>query len=236
MDNRLVIIKNSTSEGPGLLEELLIERKTAFSVIDLNRGDPIPQAGQCRAVAVLGGPDSANDENHKMKEELSFIRNVLEKNIPYLGICLGMQTLVKAAGGSVVKSHVKEAGFRDPGKNFFYVELTEVGVKDPLFQGLGKKLNVFHLHGETVNLSDGMSLLATGKFCRNQAVRVGENAYGLQCHFELTAKMFEDWISTDPDLCALDADELRRDYRYLEESYLKTGKTLLRNFLDIAKI
>ena len=48
-----------------------------------------------------------------MKNELVFIRKVLEAEIPYLGICLGLQTMVRAAGGKVVKSPV--TGNRLPG-------------------------------------------------------------------------------------------------------------------------
>ncbi|HLF34499.1 MAG TPA: type 1 glutamine amidotransferase [Cyclobacteriaceae bacterium] len=234
MNNNILIVKNSTTEGPGLLEVLLRERTTGYSMIDLDSGDKLPPLDNLKAIVVLGGPDSANDENEKMRGELEFIRKVLAAKIPYLGICLGLQTLVKAAGGKVIKSPVKEIGFRDPDNNLFAVDLTDEGRKDPLFGGLGNALKVFHLHGETIEPGEGMTLLASGKFCRNQVVRVGENAYGIQCHFELTEEMFEEWINTDPDLMQFDSEALKKDFKLMEKDYFKTGKRLLRNFLDIA--
>ncbi len=234
MRENLLIIKNSTSEGPGLLEVLLKERHISYSVIDLCRDYEIPSIEELKAVVILGGPDSANDDNKKMKDELQFIGKILDARIPYLGICLGLQTLVRAGGGRVIKSPVKEIGFRDPDNNLFSVALTGEGARDPLFKGLGRNLNVFHLHGETVEPAEGMVLLATGKFCHNQVVRAGINAYGIQCHFELTKEMFEDWISSDPDLLRLDSRYLKKDYQLLEQEYIKTGKTLLTNFLAIA--
>lgn len=234
MKKEILIIKNSTSEGPGLLEELLTERSIAYRLVDLDRGEPFPQVKDFGAVVVLGGPDSANDQNEKMTLELLRIRQILDAKIPYLGICLGLQTLVKAAGGKVVESPLKEVGFKGPDGMFFTIELTEQGKADPLFKGLESTLKVFHLHGETVELTDNMILLGKGKFCPSQAVKIGSNAYGLQCHFELTPDMFESWITGDADLLQLDTNILRGDFESVKSKYRDTGRKLLGNFLAIA--
>nr|WP_287222515.1 gamma-glutamyl-gamma-aminobutyrate hydrolase family protein [Prosthecochloris sp.] len=63
------------------------------------------------AVVTLGGPQSANDTDRAMRRELENLKAILDKKIPYLGICLGMQTLVKAAGGNVITCPIKETGF-----------------------------------------------------------------------------------------------------------------------------
>lgn len=234
MEKEILIVKNTTEEGPGLLEDLLIDRKISYRIVDLQKGEPFPSVENYKAVVVLGGPDSANDENQKMTTELQRISEVLEARIPYLGICLGLQTLVKAAGGKVIPSPVKEVGFRGPDGDYFTVELTPEGMHDRLFKGLGHSLRVFHLHGETVDLTAGMTLLGAGKFCRNQMVRIGDNAYGLQCHFELTELLFETWISEDPDLLQLNSNALRADLKAIKAAYTQTGRQLFINFLEIA--
>lgn len=175
-------------------------------------GQSFPPVANYAAVVVLGGPDSANDTNSKMQNELARISDTIRAQIPYLGICLGLQTLVKAAGGRVIRSPVKEVGFIDPECGNFTVTLTNAGKQDPLFEGIGRTFNVFQLHGETVELTDTMVLLAAGKFCRNQVVRVGTNGYGIQCHFELTPSLFENWIHEDTDLLQLSAEALRADF------------------------
>jgi len=230
----ILILKNETREGPGILGELINELRISNTVIDLHKGKVPANIENYGAVIVLGGPDSANDQTDKMTEELEFIRKILELGIPYLGICLGLQVMVKAAGGKVVKSPVKEVGFRDCNGDLFSVELTQEGRHDALFSGLENSFTVFHLHGETVELNNKMTLLGTGKHYRNQIVRVGENAYGIQCHFELTEEMFELWLKEDADLLALDPAALRRDLAELKEKYNSTGRKLFTSFLGIA--
>ena len=230
----ILIIKNITREDSGLLGEIIRELGIKNHVIDLSRGEKIRSVEKYAAVVVLGGPDSANNETPKMKSELAVIRKVLAEGIPYLGICLGFQVMVKAGGGQVVKSPVKETGFRDQEGHYYSIGLTESGRKDPLFDGMDDSFIVFHLHGETVIAEENMDLLAEGRSCRNQIVKSGPNAYGIQCHFELTPEMFTDWINEDPDLKELDADQLRADFRALGGKYSETGRQIFHNFLRIA--
>ncbi|HBE39778.1 MAG TPA: hypothetical protein DDW27_00965 [Bacteroidales bacterium] len=128
------------------------------------------------------------------------MRKALQAHIPYLGICLGLQTLVKAMGATIQKCHTNETGFRDPENKYFKVKLTSEGRKDRLFKNLPDYLTVFQLHDETVELSPQMILLATGEFCKNQIVKTGKTTYGIQSHFELTNDLLESWITEDSDL------------------------------------
>lgn len=227
-------MKNNTREGPGLLEDVIKERNINYSIVDLEQGQSFPSVEKYGAVVVLGGSESANDENEKMKNQLARIREALAARIPYLGVCLGLQTLIKAAGGNVIKSPVKEIGLYGPDGNNFMVQLTEAGKQDALFEDLGDSFDVIHLHGETVELSDEMTLLASGSFCRNQIVKVGPNAYGIQCHFELTAEKFETWLNEDPDLVKLDKKQLLDGFETIRDKYTRVGLRLFTNFLTIA--
>lgn len=235
MKKRLLIVKNIPREGAGLLEAILKERHIAFDTADLDTGDEFPDPSDYQGLIVLGGPDSANDQTPKMLKELERVKEALRLEIPYLGVCLGLQVLVKAAGGKVKKSTVKEIGFIDPDGHNFTVELTVAGRQDHLFKGLANTFRVFQLHGETVELADDMELLASGKFCQNQVVQVGKNAYGIQCHFELTPEMFERWINEDDDLKMMNKEELYKNFKIIERDYTEIGKKLLNNFLNIAE-
>jgi GMP synthase (glutamine-hydrolysing) len=232
--NEILIIKNITREDTGLMGDIIRENGIKHQVIDLSKGEAIGSVENYGAVVVLGGPDSANDETGKMKSELALIKKVLAAGIPYLGICLGMQTMARAAGGQVVKSPVNEIGFGDQEGNYYNVELTESGREDPLFDGMDGTFNVFQLHGETVILTEKMKLLAEGKWCLNQIIKAGRNAYGIQCHFELTREMLEAWIKEDPDLQKLDNEQLLADFLAVSKEYSETGRKIFQNFIRIA--
>ena len=234
MEKQLYIIKNAIGEGPGLLDPILRVRGIPYEVIDLDLGQALPDLDSVKALIVLGAPDSANDQSNKIINDVNFVRHTLEEGIPYLGICLGLQVMVKAMGGTIIKNPVKEVGFRGPDHELFKIELNEAGKADPLFSGLEQNLNVFQLHGETVEINASFELLATGKFCANQVVKYADNAYGIQPHFELTPEMFRDWCEHDTWLKELNAEELETDYNNLKQNYTNTGLTLFRNFLALA--
>jgi len=234
--SELLVVKNITREGPGLLHDVLSQAGITYDLIDLDQGEAFPDPRDYRAVVVLGGPDSANDSTSKMTTEINQIHLALESEIPYLGICLGLQTLVKAAGGTIVPAPEKEIGFKNPEGEQYVVELTPEGRKDPLLQGLPPILDLFQLHGETVELTETMRLLASSTACPNQIVRVQAKAYGIQSHFELTPEMLAVWASEDPDLTPLGAKTLQADFSSIQASYLRTGEILLTNFLRIAEL
>jgi GMP synthase-like glutamine amidotransferase len=237
MNSQLLIIKNITHEGPGLLEPLLHTHGISADVVDLSQGETFPDPQNYRAVVVLGGPQSANAATPAMQHQLKQIEQIVAEGIPYLGICLGMQLLVKAAGGMVLPCPQKETGFFDADGAPYAIELTNAGKNDPIFAGLDDTIHVFQLHGETVELApSGMELLATGAHCRHQAVKVGANAYGLQCHFELTRAMFADWQTIDYDLKQMDSTQFLADFEAFREAYSATGNQLLHNFLTIARL
>lgn len=230
-----LIVRNISHEGPGLLESVLMEHGIEPHCIDLSKGDAFPDPENLSALVVLGGPSSANDETRVMREQLRQIGKAINREIPYLGICLGMQTLVKAGGGRVMKCPLKEIGFTEPGGSAFRIDLTEAGLADPLFDGLGKSFPVFQLHGETVEpRQETTEILAKGNICPVQAVRTGRRAYGLQCHFELTPEMFTSLLELDEDLKRMDRSLLLRQFEELRDTYTATGIRLMRNFLRIA--
>jgi GMP synthase-like glutamine amidotransferase len=232
--SELLIVQNISREGPGLLDQVLKDAGIPYDLVNLDKGETFPDPRNYKAVVVLGGPDSANDQTEKMTAELAQIKVVLDNAIPYLGICLGLQTLVKAAGGNVVPGAEKEIGLVDAAGEPYAVNLTEAGEADPLFAGLSAKLDVFQLHGETVELTSEMILLATGVHCQNQIVRVAPRTYGIQSHFELTPEMLAVWAAQDPDLQPIGAEALASGFENIRESYTHIGQTLLTNFLRIA--
>uniref|UniRef100_Q3AS85 Glutamine amidotransferase, class I n=1 Tax=Chlorobium chlorochromatii (strain CaD3) TaxID=340177 RepID=Q3AS85_CHLCH len=236
-DPALLLIKNAPHEGAGLLENVLHERTISYHTVELTEGQAIPNPRNFSGVVVFGGPQSVNDATPSMQAELRALEQILADEIPYLGICLGMQALVNAAGGVVLPCPIREVGFYDNNSKPYTVTLTEAGKNDPLFANLDHTFRVFQLHGETVEMpASGVTLLGYGSQCPIQAVRAGDCAYGLQCHFELTSDMFAYWCQFDTDLKRMDQAMLQQHFAEIQQTYVATGKTLLTNFLTIAHL
>lgn len=232
---KVLIAKNISREVPGLIEEVLKEKNIEFDLIDLGKGDSFPDSTKYSAVFVLGGPDSANDKTPKMQNELKKIREILTAKIPYFGVCLGMQALVKAAGGEVYSNPVREIGCKDNAGIYYEVNLTKEGINDPIFRSIKSTFKIFQLHGETVGLKNGMKLLGIGKHCKNQIVRVSKNAYGIQGHLEVTDLMLKKWLAEDSMFDNHDKNSIMEDFKSIKNEYRNNGIKLINNFLDIAE-
>lgn len=233
MDADFLVIQNTSREGPGRIAGYLETRGISSLRIDAEAG-PLPDPRNFAAVLVLGGPASANYLDTWMLAELAFAETVLLHNIPVFGVCLGLQVLVKAGGGQVVRNHVKEIGFQDPAGEPYTIQLTPAGKSDPVCSGMPDNTRIFQLHGETVVPTASMTTLATGRYCEQQLVRVGERAWGIQGHFELTRELLVDWLAEDPDLMPLDASTELRRFAEVESQLAATCAGLFNNFLDLA--
>jgi len=183
--------------------------------VDLYRkgqADPIWAAAD--GLIFMGGPMSVNEGLPYLEAELAILRRSLDYDQPVLGVCLGSQLLARAAGARVYANGRKEIGWYD-------VTLTPAGEMDPLLGELNPRESVFHWHGETFDLPAGAEWLACSDACRNQAFRLGTNAYGLQFHLEVTPAMIEDWQRQDAncgDVRELDGPlDAHRDAAHLAE-------------------
>ena len=144
----ILFIQNIPIEGPETIGDFFAENGFESKIVDLQSAEQLPDSLEgIEAVVCFGGPMNVYEEDKYpfLRGEDGFIKKVLEKEVPFLGICLGSQLLAKAVGAEVVKSPQEERGF-------FNVFLTECGKKDPLFSGLKGTLGVFQWHGDMFNI------------------------------------------------------------------------------------
>ena len=232
---KILIVQNIARESLGLIEQVLDKRGCELDIVDVNEED-FPSPKNYGAVFVLGGPDSANDKTSKMLKELRKIKEILDAEIPYFGVCLGMQILVKAAGGEVYPNSVKEVGCKDDAGTYYEVYMTDKGNNDLIFEGIKSPFKIFHLHGETVRLSNGMELLGTGKHCKHQVIKIGKNAYGVQGHLEVTESMLNKWLEEDSMFDKYDKNAIMEDYKAAQKEYYTNGTRLINNFLNLVEM
>ena len=103
--------------------------------------------------------------------------NGIKGRLPLLGICYGAQYLAQHYGGTV-----ESAGSREYGR----AEL-ELMQRDPLFDGVPPKSQVWMSHGDTITaLPDKGTVLASTAHVANAAYRIyGEQTYAVQFHPEV---------------------------------------------------
>ena len=159
-------------------------------------------------LVILGGPIGACDEVAYpfLSQELQIIRERLQAGHPLMGICLGAQLIARALGSNVYPGPGKEIGFEP-------ITLTEEG-KDSCLSAFDKAA-VLHWHGDTFDLPDGATLLASTPLCRNQAYAYGANVIAFQFHPEGVATGFERWLighACELDHAGVDPVRLRNQF------------------------
>ena len=103
--NNGIIILDFGSQYNQLIARRIREHGVYSEVVPFNTSVEEIVAKNPAGIILSGGPSSVNAENaHLVEKEL------LEKNIPILGICYGMQLITHLLGGEVKKGEKGEYG------------------------------------------------------------------------------------------------------------------------------
>jgi GMP synthase-like glutamine amidotransferase len=184
----VLVLQHIACEPPGVYEDVLREHGASIQRVELDEGEPLPDWRRFDAIVAMGGPMSANDDDELpwLVSEKRAIGEAVRAGTPYWGACLGVQLLAASLGARVYPGLRPEVGIMP-------VTLTEAALADPVFGGLPSELPSLQWHGDTFDLPDGATLLASSAAYPNQAFRFGDTAYGVQFHLEVSAAMARDW-------------------------------------------
>lgn len=129
-------------------------------------------------IIVSGSKTSALEDAPWIERLLEFIRRSVELRKPYLGVCYGHQSLVRALGGKDLVRLSVEA-------EFGWTRIEQVA-DSPLTRGVKKEFYSFSSHFDEVSsLPKGFRHLARSKDCEIQACQVDHlPVFGIQFHPE----------------------------------------------------
>ena len=128
----------------------------------------------CKGIVFSGGPSSVYDE--KVPE---FNSEILNLDIPILGLCYGHYIVQLGYNGKVGKQETGEFGFAT-------LNINEK-LKSPLFEGIGHQQQVWMSHQDGVlKLGDGFEVLGSTKDCKYAATQnLEKKRFSLQFHCEV---------------------------------------------------
>ena len=138
------------------------------------------------AVIVGGGPYNVSEKKKEptqfqVEEKLfDLMREIEQKDFPYLGNCYGFGATALACGGVVSKEkYGEEAGA-------VTIRLTEEGKKDKLLQDVVEEFRAFVGHKEACQVLPPAAInLASSETCPHHMFRIKNNVYAVQFHTEL---------------------------------------------------
>jgi len=125
-----------------------------------------------KGIILSGGPSSVTEDNAPIMD-----RELLELDIPILGICYGLQLITMLCKGEISKSLKREYG-----KAHIFID-----EKDPLLEGLSNGDIVWMSHQDRIfRLPEGFKSLAHSDNSPFAAIRSTQrNIYGVQFHPEV---------------------------------------------------
>lgn len=194
----VVIFRHLATEGPGYFATFLEAHRIPWTLIAIDREEPIPaSAADFAGLVFMGGPMSVNDPLPWIEAECALIRDAVARGVPVLGHCLGGQLISRALGGQVTRNPVKEIGWSTVQAEASETATRWLGASTgdaAVIDGDGTAI-VFQWHGETFSLPPGSERLFSNAACANQMFALGPHL-GMQCHVEMTEAMIASWCES----------------------------------------
>lgn len=229
MKKKCLVLRHVAFEDLGVFAEGLASR--GFEVDVRQAGvDQLTSADwrQADLAVVLGGPIGVYETGRYpwLGLQTSHLGERLAAGGATLGVCLGAQLIAAALGARVYPGRAKEIGWAP-------VTLTPAGLAGPLRALDGAP--VLHWHGDTFDLPEGATLLASTAITPHQAFEVGGHVLGLQFHPEVDPRQVEAWlIGHTAELAheGIDLGTLRADTARFGAAAAQAGRTLMSAWLD----
>ncbi|MDM7456712.1 MAG: type 1 glutamine amidotransferase [Tepidimonas sp.] len=189
----VLVLQHTLEDPPGYLATWLDAVGARWDVFCAEAGQAYPTSvAGYRALAVLGGEWSANDDRASLRQAEALIREADALSIPTLGHCLGAQLMARALGGRVQRLPRPEIGWLPIGHD------GSAAAREWLGEASAAVVYQWHYDG-VVALPPGAAVLAASDACAVQAYALGPHL-GMQFHIEITPLKIESWLANPGEI------------------------------------
>lgn len=189
----------------------------------------LPEPAGFKGIIITGSHNDVTEHLPWMESFATWAQNLLNENVPVLGICFGHQLLAYSFGGKV--------GFNPLGKEFgtVTIHLNAEGKQDPLLSVLSDNFRGHTNHSQTViQLSENSTRLASSKTDNNHAFRIGSRIWGVQFHPEYTSAIMNAQLDHEGEKSSKQIQPDNMDSN--EVNYKSNGSRILNRFKEICDL
>lgn len=222
-------IQHLAFEDLGSLEDIFYDFGFRVRYFEAGVDDLTPALNYEGLTVILGGPIGVyeTEDYPFLKDELEGLKQRLLENKPTIGICLGAQLIAQALGAKVYAGHQKEIGWSE-------LEIKSLDSDSNVLTSL-ESIKVLHWHGDTFELPNNATLLASSTIYPNQAFSVGNNILALQFHLEMIEESFEKWLighTCEIRHADLSIPQLREDNKLYAKKLESKSREVIQTFLE----